>query len=102
MSVENVRRFYETIAADGDLRNRISEASREYSLTSVKSEELERIMAEEFLPLLKEEGFDFSIDELSEYQRQLNIKLDKNNYIYVSGGTASSAAIRDFLQRILC
>lgn len=101
MSVENVRRFYETIATDKDLRNRILEASKSYSLTTIKDEELERLMAEEFLPLLKEEGFDFGIDELTEYQRQLNVKLNQSKYQYVSGGTGNSGAIRDFLRRIL-
>ncbi len=101
MSVENVRRFYETIATDKDLRNRILEASKSYSLTTIKDEELERLMAEEFLPLLKEEGFDFGIDELTEYQRQLNVKLNPNKYQYVSGGTGNAGAIKDFFMRIL-
>lgn len=101
MSVENVRRFYETIATDNELRNRILEASKDYSLASVKNEDLESLMAEEFLPLLKEEGFEFGIDELTEYQRQLNIKLSRDKYKYVSGGTSKSDIIRDFFKRIL-
>lgn len=101
MSMENVRRFYETIAVDNDLRSKILEASKDYSLTQIKDEDLENLMAEEFLPLLKEEGFEFSINELSKYQQQLSEELKEDNYKYVSGGIDYFNVISDFLKRIL-
>lgn len=85
MSLEAVRQFYDTIVSDDQLRRRIIDANEKFAGTTLADDDLERLMAEEFLPLLKEEGFYFSIDELVEYQKQ-NQKLSSTEFKKVSGG----------------
>ncbi len=85
MSIDDVEQFYETIATDADFRNRIIDANRRFSDSALTELELEQLMAEEFLPLLKEEGFYFSIDELIEFQSR---KISSNNELKkISGGS---------------
>ena len=84
MSIEDVKQFYDTIVVDTDLRRRIIDANKKFSGSVLTELELEQLMAEEFLPLLKEEGFYFSIDELIEYQNKEIISSDKLKK--VSGG----------------
>lgn len=84
MSIDDVEQFYETIATDADFRKRIIDANRKFSDSALTELELEHLMAEEFLPLLKEEGFYFSIDELIEFQSR---KISSNNELKkISGG----------------
>ena len=80
MSIEDVKQFYDTIVVDTDLRRRIIDANKKFSGSVLTELELEQLMAEEFLPLLKEEGFYFSI----EYQNKEIISSDKLKK--VSGG----------------
>ena len=104
MSIENVKRFYETIVADSDLRNKMIEINRKYEGRSLTDKELEMLMVEEFLPLLKQEGFDFSMDELSEYQEQLYenelMPLETSSLESVSGGRSYSLAAINFINSL--
>lgn len=103
MSIENVKRFYDTIATDTDLRKRIIEANKKYAGQTLNNYELEQLMAEEFLPLLKEEGYYFTIDELVTYQNGI-IKPDNysnnNNLENTSGGTNNEQAIHNLFNKI--
>ncbi len=103
MSIENVKRFYDTIATDTDLRQRIIEANKKYAGQTLDNHELEKLMAEEFLPLLKEEGYYFTIDELITYQNEI-IKSDnslaQSSFENISGGVTPKKAIRNLLKDI--
>ena len=100
MSIEDVAQFYDTIATDADFRYRIIDANKKFSGSALTELELEQLMAEEFLPLLREEGFYFSIDELVEYQNKKNIS--NNELKKVSGGNkiTSSQAIQNLFNTI--
>ncbi len=103
MSIENVKRFYDTIATDIDFRHRIIEANKKYSGYALNEFDLEKLMAEEFLPLLKEEGYYFTIDELVTYQNEYiktNSALNDTELENVSGGINREQAIRHLLDNI--
>lgn len=99
MSLENVQRFYETIVTDEELRTRILSAHRMYEGRELLPLELERMMAQEFFPILHEEGFDFTIDELVEYQTGLKpaAKLTIDNLKEISGGANRISAVMNFV-----
>jgi hypothetical protein len=72
MSIENVQRFYETLAKDSHLREKISILQEKYGKKRTESTEGDENSALNDIVLLAgETGFDFTPEELRDYSQKL-------------------------------
>ncbi|HHW47907.1 MAG TPA: Nif11 family protein [Clostridiaceae bacterium] len=67
MSEENVKLFYEMLAENRDLQEKVKKAGEKYTGQNMDKETVELIMQNELLPLAKEAGFEFTLEELKEF-----------------------------------
>jgi aspartate/methionine/tyrosine aminotransferase len=94
MSKENVKKFYELLDESEELRKELQKRDKEYAeAQGMPAEdasdeviaEARRAAAKEIvLPLAKEQGLEFSIDEMIEYE---NEELDDDELALAAGGT---------------
>ena len=71
MSVENVKKFYDVLAKDEALKQKFMDLSKKHQgkpLDEAKAMELAEL---EYLPLAKQMGYEFSLDDLKSYGDQV-------------------------------
>lgn len=91
MSVENVKKFYEAVAQDSALKQKFVELSRKYQGQPMDEAKAIAIMEQETLPIAKQMGFSFSMEELKAYgieseQKNTNRELSDTELATVAGG----------------
>ena len=94
MSIENVKKFYDSISQDEALKQKFAELSQAYQgqpLDEVKALELAE---EKILPLAKQLGYAFTMDDVKMFgeemkQAYLNGEMDDNELMAVTGGGGS-------------
>lgn len=67
MSKENVKLFYEALAGNRDLQEKVKKAGEKYAGQEMDKETTDSILQNELLPLAKGAGFEFTLDELMEF-----------------------------------
>ena len=89
MSIEAVKDFYEKIASDEKFQNKLNELQDkatkglELPLAQDKKEEITK---EVIIPFAKEQGFDFSIEDVKEFEKSIVEQLDEEQLENISAG----------------
>ena len=89
MSVESVKNFYEKIANDKDFQKKLDELQNkateglELPLAQDKKEE---IIKDVIIPFAKEQGFDFSIEDIKEFEQSIIEQLDEEQLENLNAG----------------
>ena len=91
MSVENVKKFYEAVSQDEALKQKFVELSQKYQGQPMDEAKGMSLMEQEVLPLAKQVGYSFSIDDLKTYevemqQAKMNCELSDEEMEAVTGG----------------
>ncbi|KUO78711.1 MAG: hypothetical protein APF81_20155 [Desulfosporosinus sp. BRH_c37] len=91
MAKENVKKFYEAVAADEGLRVRLSELNKQYQGEAMDEEKKAALVKKLVLPIAAEIGLVFTIEELRQYEEEMvqasaNRELDNNELEAVAGG----------------
>ncbi len=90
MSIEAVKGFYEKIASDEELVKQLDEIQNktteglEPPLAPDKKEEL---VKDVIIPFAKEQGFDFSIEDIKEYEQSIVEQLDDEQLESIAAGS---------------
>ena len=71
MSVENIKRFYDELAKDEALQNRFKTLAKKYEGLQPDEGQLDDICEKELLPFAKSAGYDFTLEELRGYGRDV-------------------------------
>ena len=100
MAKENVKKFYEKLANDKALREKLAKAQESYT---GDLNDRQTIVETVFLPIAKEAGFDFTAEELKAAERELveekgiseeeleNVSGGGGLCIFIGGGSDCSA-----------
>ena len=91
MSAENVKKFYEAVSRDEALKQKFVELSRKYQGQPMDEAKMRTLMAQEALPMAKQMGYSFTMDDLKVYgeevkQADANRVLSDEELQAVSGG----------------
>ncbi len=91
MSVENVKKFYEAVAQDEALKQKFVALSQKYLGQPMDEAKVIAIMEQEALPIAKQMGYSFSIEELKAYGTEIeasttNLELSDAELATVTGG----------------
>jgi len=70
MSKENIKLFYEALAKDKALQEKVNVISQKYVEQKTGDIQAEEIYNKELVPLAKEAGYDFSLAEFKEYAEE--------------------------------
>ncbi len=91
MAKENVKLFYEALAADKNLQNKVIKTNEKYNGQQIDKETFEQIFKKEFLPIAKEAGFDFTWEEFIEVMEENKDtkKISDDELVAVAGGTGN-------------
>ena len=92
MSVENVKKFYEAVSQDKELQQKLIELSKKYQGQQMDEAKEMAIMEQDALPLAKQLGYDFTMDDLKAYgekkrQADTDRELSEEEMEAVAGGT---------------
>lgn len=71
MSKENVKLFYEALSKDAALQEKSKAIAKKHEGQKLEQAQLDRIYQQELIPLAKGAGYDFTLDELKEYAREI-------------------------------
>jgi len=69
MSVENIKRFYDALTKDEALQDKFKALAEKYEGQKPDEEQADAICEKELLPFAKSAGYDFTLEELKEYNR---------------------------------
>lgn len=85
MAKENVKVFFEVLSKDETIQQALKE--KELAYTGIK-EDREAIAKEVLIPVAKETGYDFTLEELKEFEKNMHPEgeLDENELESVAGG----------------
>lgn len=72
MAVQDVREFFDKVAKDEVLRKKLAEAEK--NIGDMNKSELRKLFEEKILPIVKEQGFNFTYDDVLEYKKGLEPK----------------------------
>jgi len=72
MSKENVKLFYEAMAKDKSLQEKAKTISKKYEGQKSDDMQTDEIYQRDLIPLAKEAGYEFTLDELKEYSMEAN------------------------------
>ena len=91
MSVENAKKFYEALSQDEAMKQKFVELSQKYQGQQMDEAKAMATMEQEALPLAKQLGYEFSLDELKAYgeemqQADMNRELSDSELEAVTGG----------------
>ncbi len=92
MSIESVKNFYEKIANDKDFQKKLDELQSktteglELPLAQDKKEE---IIKDVIIPFAKEQGFDFSIEDIKKFEQSIIEQLDEKQLENIAAGSIS-------------
>ena len=92
MSIEEVKEFYEKIASDDEFQNKLNElqdkATKGLKLP-LEQDKKEEMVKDVIIPFAKEQGFDFSIEDIKEFEESIIEQLDEEQLKDISAGVAS-------------
>ncbi len=71
MSKENAMRFFMSMEMNSDLKSKYVDVVSKGELQTLEEAEKDKLFEREILPIAKGAGFEFSIDELKEFQASL-------------------------------
>ncbi len=77
MAKENVKKFYEAIAADEGLRTRLNDLNQPYQGEEMNEAKKAALVEQLVLPIAAEMGLNFSMEELRQYEEEM-VKASKN------------------------
>ena len=91
MSVENVRKFYDALSQDKEMQQKFIELSRKYKSETVNEAKVDSIVEQDIMPLAKEMGYDFALDDLKAFgaekeKANMNCALSEEEMQAVAGG----------------
>ena len=91
MSVENAKKFYEAVSQDETMKQKFVELSQKYQGQQMDEAKMKLITEEEVLPMAKQIGYSFTMDDLKAYgeemqQAKMNRELSDSELEAVSGG----------------
>ena len=91
MSIENAKKFYEAISQDDSLKQKFVELSQKYQGQPMDEANMKLITEEKVLPMAKQMGYSFSMDDLKAYgeemkQADMNRELSDAELEAVTGG----------------
>ena len=91
MSVETVKKFYEALAQDKALQQKVAELSQKYQGQTMDEAKTISVMEQEALPLAKQMGYSFSMEDLKAYetemqQAKMDCELSDEEMQAVTGG----------------
>jgi predicted ribosomally synthesized peptide with nif11-like leader len=93
MSKENVKLFYEALPENRSLQEKFKKANEKYAGQKIDKEAINLILQNELLPIAKEAGFDFTLDEFKEYAQENNQsaagRLSDDELAAVAGGVGA-------------
>lgn len=72
MSQKNVKLFYEELSKNKELQEKITKANEKYTGQKIDEKSIDLILQNELLPIAKEAGFDFTLEELYEFAKKSN------------------------------
>ena len=96
MSIKAVKEFYEKIASDKDFQNKLNELQDkateglELPLAPDKKEEITKDV---IIPFAKEQGFDFSIEDIKEFEQSIIEQLDEEQLKDISAGGIQGSSL---------
>lgn len=96
MAKENIKKFYEAVAADEGLRNRLNDLNKPYQGETMDEEKKTELVEKLILPVAAEMGWAFSMEELRQYEEEIvqansNRELDDQELEAVAGGMGGMA-----------
>ena len=85
MAKENVKAFFEALSKDESIQQALK--AKELAYTGIK-EDREAIVKEVLIPVAEEAGYDFTLEELKEFEKGMRPEgeLDENELEAVAGG----------------
>jgi predicted ribosomally synthesized peptide with nif11-like leader len=90
MSKENVKLFYEAMAKDKSLQEKFKAISKRYEGQKPDVEQADLIYQKDLVPLAREAGFEFTLDELKGYAAEAKApaihELSEDELAAVAGG----------------
>jgi len=94
MSVENVKKFYEAVSQDEAMKQKFVKLSQKYQGQPMDEAKAYTIMEQEGLPMAKQMGYSFSMDDLKAYgeelkQADMKRELNDEEMQAVTGGVTS-------------
>ncbi len=97
MSQENVKGYFETLAKNKELQEKLTKLNKKYEGADLTQAQLDLACERELLPLAKEYGFEFTLEEYKAYALEMSVpktgKLDDDELEAVSGGTGGCGCI---------
>ena len=98
MSAENVKKFYEAVSRDEALKQKFIELSQKYQGQSMDEAKGMSILEQEALPIAKQLGYEFTIDDLKSYgeemkQANMNCELSDEEMQAVAGGIQAAICV---------
>jgi predicted ribosomally synthesized peptide with nif11-like leader len=97
MSTENIRLFYDALAKDEALQDKFKGLMKKYEGQKPDQQQGDAICEEECLPIAKEAGFDFTLEELAEYRHNAASttarQLSEDELAVVAGGLCVCVAV---------
>jgi len=94
MSIENVKKFYEAVSQDESLKQEFTDLNRKYQGQPTDEAKVMSIFEQEALPLAKQMGYSFTMDDLKAYEEEMeqanmNRELSDEELQAVTGGVTS-------------
>jgi predicted ribosomally synthesized peptide with nif11-like leader len=91
MSVESVKKFYEAVARDEELKSKFAELTKKYQGQPMDAAKAMNVIEQEAMPIAKQMGYSFSIEDLKSYgqamqQAKINGELSDEELRVVAGG----------------
>ena len=74
MSIENVKKFYEAISQDKEIQQKFIDLNQKYQGQPMDEANGLKFTEQEFLPLAKQLGYEFSMDDLKTYNEEMKHK----------------------------
>ena len=71
MTIENVKKFYEALAKDPALQQKLTDIFQRYQSESIDPAAAARLVTKEILPLAEEYGTPFALDDLKRHEFNL-------------------------------
>lgn len=97
MSQENVKGYFDALGKNKELLEKISALNKKYEGAELSPAQLDLALERELLPLAKEFGFEFTLEEYKAYAKEMNApktgKLEDDELDAVSGGTGGCGCI---------
>ena len=86
MTKQNAEQFISEMEKDGELKSKYSKILIEYEGKNLSLKEWDRIILEKIIPLAKESGYEFSLENLNELYKPSLEELSDEELVQVSGG----------------